>query len=144
MHVSELLERKGSEVVSIPCGTSLKEAARRLVEHRIGALIVSGATGAMAGILSERDVARRYALADAVDDCTVDEVMTRNVISCTAAHTLEELADMMSASNIRHVPVVSPQGGVEGMISIRDIVRYRLDELETENATLRNLVAVLN
>ena len=142
MKVKEILDLKGNDVVSVREGSSLREAARELVSRGIGAIVVTDGAGEMVGILSERDVARYYSAAEGDCDCDVDDVMTRNVISCTRSHTVEELAEIMSSSNIRHVPVVTG-GRVDGMISIRDVVRFRLGELETENATLRNLVVAL-
>ena len=142
MQVGEILDRKGNDVVAVGPGTSLRAAARELVAHGIGALVVCEANGRMVGILSERDVARHYSAAGDGGDPAVDDVMTREVISCTRSHTLEELSANMSSSNIRHVPVVAGDR-VAGMISIRDIVRFRLGELETENETLRGLIVAL-
>ena len=142
MQVGEILDRKGGDIVAVGPGTSLRQAARELVAHGIGALVVCDEDGQMVGILSERDVARYYSGADGSGDPAVDAVMTREVISCTRSHTLEELSAIMSSSNIRHVPVVAGSR-VAGMISIRDIVRFRLGELESENATLRDLVVAL-
>lgn len=142
MRVSEILDVKGTEVASVREGSSLRDAARALVAHGIGALVVCNEAGAMVGILSERDVARYYGSAAAGSDCSVDDVMTRTVISCTRTHSVEELAEIMSSSNIRHVPVVDGDR-IGGMISIRDVVRFRLGELENENATLRDLVVAL-
>lgn len=142
MQVGEILDRKGGDIVAVCPGTSLRAAARELVAHGIGALVVCEENGRMVGILSERDVARHYSAAADGGDPAVDDVMTREVVSCTRSHTLEELSAMMSSSNIRHVPVVA-DNRVAGMISIRDIVRFRLGELETENETLRGLIVAL-
>jgi CBS domain-containing protein len=142
MHVSEILDLKGSDVLSVRTGSSLRDAARELVTRGIGAVVVCDDGGDMVGILSERDVARHYGTANPGSDCRVDDVMTREVISCTRTHSVEELAEIMSSSNIRHVPVVDGRR-VDGMISIRDVVRFRLGELESENATLREIVVAL-
>ena len=142
MRVSEILDIKGTDVASVRTGSSLRDAARELVAHGIGALVVCDEAGSMVGILSERDVARYYSTAAAGSDCRVDDVMTRAVISCSPKHSVEELAEIMSSSNIRHVPVVDGSR-LDGMISIRDVVRFRLGELESENATLRDLVVAL-
>ena len=142
MRVGQLLEDKGANVVKIRTGSSLREAAQLLVRHGIGALIVTDGGGRMAGILSERDVARFFSQNETGTDAPVDAVMTADVISCSPDHSVAELAAIMSTSNIRHLPVVEGTN-VVGMVSIRDVVRFRLGELEEENTTLRGLIAAL-
>ncbi|MBW3560876.1 MAG: CBS domain-containing protein [Actinobacteria bacterium] len=140
VRVGIILDRKGGEVVTIDPGASIANATQRLREHNIGALVVSSDGRQVEGILSERDVVRRMAQEGA--DClhlTVGEVMTTEVTTCGRDRTADELMALMTNSRIRHVPVVE-DGGLVGIISIGDVVKSRMDELETKAQALEEYV----
>lgn len=141
MDVSELLEKKGGDVVTVPADGSIREAAKTLTANRIGALVVTDTAGGMAGILSERDISKgidRYG--EEVVDKQVSALMTSKVVSCTADSSLIDVLALMNANNIRHIPVLE-ENAVIGMISIRDATNIWMNALEEENETLRRLVA---
>lgn len=137
MQVQDLLKSKGSEVVSTGSDTPLGSAARLLTQHRIGALVVTDQRGQLCGIFSERDVARSLAAHGAqLPDMRVDEAMTHEVVTCKPVDDVESLMARMTERRCRHLPVV--QGGVLcGIISIGDLVKCRLQELEAEKHDLQ-------
>ncbi len=143
MTVKAILARKGDRVVTIEPHVSLAEAVKLLKQHRIGALIVVGGDDgkqSVVGILSERDIVR--ALADrgaATLEVTVDQVMTRRVVTCTAAHTVGEIMGRMTSGKFRHVPVLEGERLV-GIISIGDVVKHRLEEMERESEAMRDYI----
>ena len=108
--------------------------------HRIGALLVLGADRRIAGILSERDIVRVLAeRGSAVLDEPVGQVMTRKVVTCTASETVAGIMERMTAGKFRHVPVVE-QNRVIGIVSIGDVVKHRVNEMEHESAALRDYI----
>ena len=141
MTVKAILSRKGGDVVTIAPTAILSAAVKLLAERRIGAIIVSGPDNRVAGILSERDIVRT--LADrgpaALDD-NVAAVMTRKVSTCTEADTVASLMERMTAGKFRHLPVVE-QGKLVGVISIGDVVKFRVEEIEGESNALREYIA---
>lgn len=141
MSVGRILATKGKAVITVEPAESLQFAARLLAEHRIGAVVVAGAGNTIAGILSERDIVRAVAQggAAALEDRVADH-MTRRVVTCVAASPIHQVMEMMTAGKFRHVPVVL-DGRLDGMISIGDVVKHRLAELEQESATLRDYIA---
>ena len=141
MIVSQILKAKGSDVATIAPDALVSEAAARLASGRIGALVVSGGGGAIAGIISERDIVRALAVAGAVAlDSKVETLMSRNVATCSPADSLESLMREMTARRVRHLPVTK-EGRLAGIVSIGDVVKHRLDELERERAMLVSYVA---
>jgi CBS domain-containing protein len=140
MNVREILSVKGKDVVTIEPNANLAAAAQVLAERRIGAIVVTGAAGRIVGILSERDIvhvlARRGATALEIP---VAEVMTRKVTTCSSSDTISSIMERMTAGKFRHVPVVE-QGQLAGIISIGDVVKHRLVEMEQEHAALRNYI----
>lgn len=132
MLISEVLRRKGSDVVTVPPKTSVRELLARLAEHHVGALVVSPDGSAVAGIVSERDVVRRLA-ADGPDllDRQVAEIMTVDVRTCAPNETVDQLMVLMTEQRFRHVPVVEG-GRLAGIMSIGDVVKQRLEELQSE------------
>lgn len=141
MNVGRVLESKGRAVVTAEMSQSLMEASRLLAEHRIGAVVVCGAGRSVEGILSERDIVRAVAkggggaLADKVGDH-----MTKKVITCVAAMPINQVMEIMTAGKFRHLPVIA-DGRLDGMISIGDVVKHRLAELERESQTLRDYIS---
>lgn len=141
MRVSNLLTVKGHDVATISQERSVSDALAFLKERGIGALIVTGPTPPLVGILSERDVVRALAERGASAlHATVAELMSSDVTVCNEETTVTELMGLMTARRIRHVPVVS-DGHLVGMVSIGDVVKARLDELEHEKKELLDYVS---
>jgi len=140
MTVKAILSRKGNDVVTADPNASLGEAVKTLAARRIGAIVVTGADRRIVGILSERDVVR--VLAEKGPDALatpIAEVMTRKVTTCSARDTVSELMERMTEGKFRHLPVVE-QGRLTGIISIGDIVKSRVHEMEQESAALRDYI----
>ena len=141
MRVSNLLATKGHEVATISQERSVSDAVQMLKEHRIGALIVTGADAPLAGILSERDVVRALAeLGAAALDLKVADLMSSEVTTCDESTSVTDLMGLMTAKRIRHVPVVH-EGQLVGMVSIGDVVKARFEELEHEKQDLLDYVS---
>jgi CBS domain-containing protein len=141
MTVKAILSRKGGDVVTIAPTATLSAAVTLLAERRIGAIVVTGPDNRVAGILSERDIVRMLAERGppALQD-NVAAVMTRKVMTCTEADTIASLMERMTAGKFRHLPVVE-QGKLVGVISIGDVVKYRVEEIEGESNALREYIA---
>ncbi len=140
MNVDHILARKGREVKTIAPGASLEEALQRLRAERIGALVVSTDGERIAGILSDRDILD--AIADRGCDVLGESVggaMTAKVFTCSREDRVSRIMALMTDRRIRHVPVVE-DGRLCGMVSIGDVVKQRLDEIEGEAAALREYV----
>jgi CBS domain-containing protein len=140
MTVSTILADKGREVVTIEPSASLADAARLLAEKRIGAALVLGADQRIAGILSERDIVRALAAHGAAAlDASISQTMTRKVETCTIRETVTNIMERMTIGKFRHMPVVE-QGRVVGVVSIGDIVKHRVQEMERESAAMRDYI----
>ena len=141
MTVKTILSRKGREVVTIAPTANLSEAVKLLAERRIGAVVVTGADNHVAGILSERDIVRALGErgAAALGD-NIAAVMTRKVTTCTEADTVAFIMERMTEGKFRHLPVVE-QGKLVGVISIGDVVKFRVEEIEGESNALREYIA---
>lgn len=136
MRISQLLRRKGADVATIDADASLRTALALLAEHRIGALVVSADGRRVDGILSERDIVRAlHERGAGLLDDPVSSVMTAQVHTCVPGAGVEELARTMTEHRVRHVPVLD-DGVLIGIVSIGDVVKARLDELEEERAAL--------
>jgi CBS domain-containing protein len=141
MNVAAILKQKGRAVTTVPPTITLIEAAGRLAQRRIGAVVVIGARGELVGIISERDIIR--ALAETGPECLerpVAETMTRQVVTCQETDTLDELMAMMTARRFRHLPVVT-DGDLVGIISIGDVVKHHVAEIEMEATAMREYIA---
>ncbi len=141
MNVAHLLATKGRDVATINQERSVHDAVAMLKERGIGALVVVGGTGPLTGIVSERDVVRAFARegADALD-LRVAALMSTSVTTCEESTTVNELMTTMTEKRIRHVPVV--QGGLlVGIVSIGDVVKARVTELENEKRDLLEYVS---
>lgn len=137
MKISDLLRDKGSAVATVSPTTSVTELLRVLSEYNIGATVVTEADNVV-GIVSERDIVRRLHERGAdLLSAPVGEIMTRNVVTCTPADSVDSLASTMTERRIRHMPVVS-DGQLVGIVSIGDVVKRRLDEIEQESLILRD------
>jgi CBS domain-containing protein len=141
MKISDLLAVKGNAVEAISPAESIASAVRRLTERGIGALVVSGEEGSVDGILSERDVVRVLALdGEAGLRRPVRDVMTTPVSTCEPNDDVISLMGLMTERRIRHVPVVA-SGRLVGIVSIGDVVKSRVDELERERKELLEYVS---
>ena len=144
MRIAQLLSRKGGDVVAIGPDASLSDLLTLLAEHNIGAVVVRDDGGSVVGIVSERDVVRSLsatATASAPSDRsdTVATIMTSEVLTCTPQEDVEALAVRMTENRLRHLPVVDGQELV-GIVSIGDVVKSRLDELQAERDQLEDYV----
>jgi CBS domain-containing protein len=137
MKVASILKGKGGHVVIVKPDTPISTAVRELTSKAIGALVVSEDGATVLGILSERDIVQALALYGArLLDLRVSDVMVRRVVTCSADDTITRIMADMTRHRIRHLPVVA-QGTMQGIVSIGDVVKHRLDELETEANILR-------
>ncbi|MEO0393094.1 MAG: CBS domain-containing protein [Pseudomonadota bacterium] len=138
--VKNIIDQKGDAVFTVKTNDSIADAVSLLQDKGIGALVVTDANGLMQGILSERDIVRKLAqtpgetLAHKVSD-----VMTSNVVSCTSHEALVTVLQRMTDGRFRHMPVVD-NGQLKGMVTIGDVVKFRLTELEHEALQLKQLI----
>ena len=140
MTVKAILARKGTDVVTVDPNASLADAVTLLATRRIGAVVATGADRRIVGILSERDIVRVLGeKGAAVLTTPIAEVMTRKVVTCNATDTISVLMERMTAGKFRHVPVVD-QDRLVGIISIGDVVKWRVQEMEHESAALRDYI----
>ncbi|HWN49999.1 MAG TPA: CBS domain-containing protein [Xanthobacteraceae bacterium] len=140
MTVNDILSQKGNQVLTIEPAATLATAVQMLAQRRIGALVVTGADHRIVGIISERDIVRVLGeKGTAVLDAAVAEVMTRKVVTCARNETIAEIMERMTGGKFRHVPVVE-HGRLVGIVSIGDVVKARLSELEYEQDALREYI----
>jgi len=140
MNVKTILAAKGGDIVSIEPTADLSAAAKLLSTHRIGAVVIRGAGGRLAGILSERDIVRAVSEqgADALS-VSVGQVMTRNVTTCGENDSIAEIMERMTAGKFRHMPVLR-DGKLIGVVSIGDVVKQRVGEIEQDAEALRGYI----
>ena len=140
MTVKAILATKGTDVLSIEPTATLETAVKMLAQHRIGALLVFGPDRRVTGIISERDVVRALGEHGAgVLSQPLSQLMTRKVVTCGQTETVGTIMERMTIGKFRHVPVIE-QDQVVGIISIGDVVKYRLHEMEQESAALRDYI----
>ena len=141
MSVAHILDAKGANVVTISPGRSLHEAAQSMMRHGIGAIIICGPGERVEGILSERDIMRAVAAEgpEALDHPIVQH-MTAKVIFATPSDAATLIMQRMTAGRFRHMPVLR-NGRLAGIISIGDLIKHRLGELESEQQALREYIA---
>jgi CBS domain-containing protein len=140
MRISDLLRVKGTQVVTVPPDTTVRRLAAVLAEHRIGAVVVSGDGVSVDGIVSERDIVRALALRGAaVMSEQVTGIYTADVHTVTPETELDDVARMMTERRVRHAPV-TVDGSLRGIVSIGDVVKSRIGELETERAALTDYI----
>ena len=141
MNVASILKSKGKNVVTTRPDAKIAEVVRELKDERIGALVVSEDKIEVLGIISERDIVR--GLADhGLDllDMRVDELMTREVFTCAPTDRTSKLMAKITERRIRHLPVIE-NGALCGIVSIGDVVKVRLDEIESEANALRDYIS---
>ena len=140
MKINDVIHAKPTQsVVTISPDATVRELVGLLAEHNVGALVVSQDGERVSGIVSERDVVRRLHADDAVLDAPVSMIMTEDVRTCTGSDGLTDLMQTMTEHRIRHVPVVA-DGRLTGIISIGDVVKNRIGELEFERDQLDHYV----
>lgn len=140
MTVQHILAEKGRDVLTILPERTLADAARLLADRRIGAVVVANADQTLVGILSERDIVRAMARTggEALQHA-VRQHMTAEVVTCTASMLIVEVMEVMTRGKFRHLPVVEG-GRLTGIVSIGDVVKHRLAEVESEQQALRDYI----
>jgi len=137
MKVSSILKGKGGDVVTVRPDASIASAIRELTGKGIGALVVSEDGRSVLGLISERDIVQALARFGTLRlDLRVSDVMMRQVVTCRQDDPITKVMDLMTRHRVRHLPVVEDRQ-LRGIVSIGDVVKYRLDELETETNVLR-------
>ena len=141
MNVDAILKVKGDAVVTIRPTASVAEAVEALCRHRIGALVVSANGTEPQGILSERDLVHELGShGAALFERRVEDLMTKTVVTCGPQDRVADLMALMTERRIRHLPVLR-NGKLAGIVSIGDVVKNRLDEIELESTSLKAYVA---
>lgn len=140
MSIQSILDHKGSKVVTIAADTRVGAAAHRLRLEQIGAIVITGEGRRIEGILSERDIVEGLTEhGAAVIDLPVSALMSHNVRTCTADAEIRDVMRLMTLHRVRHVPVVE-NGVLRGIVSIGDVVKSRLEDMELETNVLRDYV----
>lgn len=140
MRVAQILKAKGHKVVTTRLDVTIAELVRTLTLERIGAAVVTGDEGTVVGIISERDIVHGLSERGAdLLNMRVEELMTRTVVTCRPEQSLEDIMREMTSSRIRHLPVLQ-DGEMVGIVSIGDVVKNRLEELEKESGALRDYI----
>ncbi|WP_434448203.1 CBS domain-containing protein [Lentzea sp. E54] len=140
MRIADVLRNKGTAVATIDPDVPVSELLRALAEHNIGAIVVVGPSG-VAGIVSERDVVRRLHETGAeLLSSPVSSIMTADVFTCTPSDTVDSLTVVMTERRFRHVPVLS-DGQLVGIVSIGDVVKSRIGQLEQSQDQLQAYIA---
>lgn len=137
MRIADVLRSKGADVTTLPPDASVRELLVGMADRNIGAMVVVDSAGAIAGIVSERDVVRKL-LEHGPDllDVPVERIMTGVVATCGMDASVDELSEMMTSNRVRHIPVLA-DGRLAGIVSIGDIVKTRLEELESQQELLQ-------
>jgi CBS domain-containing protein len=138
MDVDRILRSKGANVITIRSDATVAELVRGLRDARIGAMVVSDDGWHVDGIVSERDVVGGLAERGVgIMDERIADVMTRVVVTCSPHDTVKQVMSVMTLRHVRHLPVVE-DGVLRGIVSIGDVVKFRLDEIQTEAGVLRD------
>ncbi len=146
MRIADILRRKGASVVTIPADGTVRELLARLADHDIGALVVvdgdpAGGNGSVIGIVTERDVVRRLNQdGDTLLDTEVGEIMTTDVLTSRPDDDLDTIAHMMTERRVRHLPVMDGNR-LAGVVSIGDVVKSRIEQLEHDRGALEHYIA---
>jgi CBS domain-containing protein len=140
MYVRDILSTKGGRVTTIKPDAKISATSKLLSQHRIGAVLVTDAADEIVGIISERDIVRGLAShGGSVAELSVTELMTRDVRTCGLGDTIADIMGIMTTLRVRHLPVLD-DGKLAGIVSIGDVVKYRLDEAKLEVESLRDYV----
>ena len=136
MLVSTILADKGADVVTVSPEQDVQGLLTLLAQHKVGALVVSHNGTTIDGIVSERDIVRALAAGESLMNEPVSRIMTSEVFVSTMHAKIDELMTVMTSQRIRHIPITTDSGELIGIVSIGDLVKARLSELETEKAAL--------
>jgi CBS domain-containing protein len=138
MNIAQILKTKGRAVATARPEVTLLEIIGKLAQKKIGAIVIVGDSGEVVGILSERDIIRRLGERgpDALNE-PASQTMTSSVVSCHETSTLDELMELMTKGRFRHVPVIE-DGDLVGIVSIGDIVKHHIAEVEMEVTAMRD------
>jgi CBS domain-containing protein len=140
MRISDLLRVKGTKVITVTPDTKVRGLLQVLADEKIGAVVVSADGASVDGIVSERDVVRAFAQRGAaVMSEPVTEIYTAQVRTVAPETTLDDVMRLMTEHRMRHAPVVV-DGALSGLVSIGDVVKNRIDELETERTALSDYI----
>jgi CBS domain-containing protein len=143
MTVATMLSEKGREVITTSAAASIAGAIDTLAKHKIGALVVVDGKDNIAGIISERDVVRAIAeQGERVLSLALSTVMTRAVVTCSESETIDDVMTRMTRGRFRHLPVVE-DGRLTGIISIGDVVKARIEQVEREAEDMRAYIAAV-
>ena len=141
MRVGDLLQTKKQNVITIDAQADVRTAVRLLMEHGVGALPVLNADGALTGVISERDIVRAvHVNLDYLRTARIDRIMRHPAPVCTPDESLHEVMSRLTRERVRHLVVVE-DGRPVGVVSVGDLVKHRLEQLETEAGVLRDYVA---
>ncbi len=141
MELSKIIVSGEGKVITVGVDEKIAEVTRTLAVERLGAVVVMDDDGKLAGIISERDIVRALnERGSGVQDLDVSDLMTRSVITCTPENSIEEVMELMTSHQIRHLPVVDNDALV-GVVSILDVVKSRLSEVETDYSVLRTFMS---
>ncbi len=139
MRIADVLHRKGAAVTTINPDATVRDLLAGLAEQNIGAMVVMGSQGVV-GIVSERDVVRQlHAHGASVLSRPVAKIMTANVATCTKTDTVDSVSVLMTKNRVRHVPVLDGKELI-GIVSIGDVVKTRMEELEAEHQQLQSYI----
>lgn len=142
MNIEAILSAKGSEVRTVRPETLVAEVVRRMRTERVGAFVVSEDGSAIAGIISDRGV--MHAIADngiEVMDRPISDLMAKEVVTCRRDDRVASIMGLMTARRIRHIPVVDDERRLVGIVSIGDVVKHHLDEIQQEAVSLREYIS---
>jgi CBS domain-containing protein len=140
MKISTILADKGTIVVTVTPDHSVRDLLALLSLHKIGALVVSRDGSAIIGIVSERDIVRALANSESIMNEPVSKIMTTEVFVAPFDAKIDELMNVMTSQRIRHIPITSDSGELMGIVSIGDLVKARLNELESERSALMDYI----
>jgi CBS domain-containing protein len=139
MKISDILRVKGADVLTTPTDATVRELIATLVENDIGALVVVDGDEVL-GIVSERDVVRRlHEWGDTLLDSEVSQIMTSEIVSCTLDDDVDRIAETMTERRVRHMPVLT-DGSLAGLVSIGDVVKSRIAQLEVDRGQLEQYI----
>ena len=141
MFVSEILKRKGGDVVTTSPETPVRDVAKLFRTNRIGLAVVCDEAGEMVGVISERDII--YGIAEEggkAADHKVEEMMDREIITCKSDDMIQKAMSVMLARRLRHLPVLD-EGVLKGLISIGDVLKYRLEETMLDEKAMRDYIS---
>ena len=136
----DILEKKGAGLISIQKESPLLDAVKLMRAHKIGAIMVLGKNDSIEGIITERDILSAVDKSNGnINDVSVDDLMTKNIIVAVPEDDIQYLMGIMSKNRIRHIPIVS-KNKVTGLVSIRDIIALKMEECELENRLLSDYI----